>query len=97
MEKLLITLHKKWSFPLQISSVNVTKSVMENFNFLQCYILEWNNITNIQLCISFWFGSRHQKCSVEKVFLEISQNSQKNTCARVSFLIKLCALGLQLY
>ena len=27
----------------------------------------------------------------EKVFLEISQNSQKNTCTRVSFLIKLLA------
>ena len=26
-----------------------------------------------------------QRCSVEKVFLEISQNSQENTCARVSF------------
>ena len=26
---------------------------------------------------------------LEKVFLEISQNSQENTCARVSFLIKL--------
>ena len=32
-----------------------------------------------------------QRCSVEKVFLEISQNSQENTCARVSFLIKLQA------
>ena len=30
-------------------------------------------------------------CSVEKVLLEISQNSQENTCARVSFLIKLQA------
>ena len=30
-----------------------------------------------------------QKCSVKKLFLEISQNSQGNTCARVSFLIKL--------
>ena len=28
---------------------------------------------------------------MEKVFLEISQNSQENTCARVSFLIKLQA------
>ena len=28
-------------------------------------------------------------CSVEKVALEISLNSQGNTCARVSFLIKL--------
>ena len=36
-------------------------------------------------------------CSAEKVFLEISQNSHENTCARVSFLIKLQALGLQLY
>ena len=30
-------------------------------------------------------------CSVKKVFLEISENSQENTCARVSFLIKLQA------
>ena len=28
-------------------------------------------------------------CSVKKVFLEISQSSQENTCARVSILIKL--------
>ena len=35
-----------------------------------------------------------QRCSVKKVFLEISQNSQENACARVSFLIKLQALGL---
>ena len=28
-----------------------------------------------------------RRCSVEKVFLEISQNLQENTCARVSFLI----------
>ena len=30
-------------------------------------------------------------CSVKNVFLEISQNSQENTCATVSFLIKLHA------
>ena len=28
------------------------------------------------------------RCSVKKIFLEISQNSQENTCARISFLIK---------
>ena len=28
-----------------------------------------------------------KRCSVKKVFLEISQNSQENTCARVPFLI----------
>ena len=32
-----------------------------------------------------------------KVFLEISQNSQENTCARVSFLIIKLQAGLQLY
>ena len=30
-----------------------------------------------------------QRCSVKKVFLEISQNSYETTSARVSFLIKL--------
>ena len=33
-----------------------------------------------------------QRCSVKKMFLEISQNSQENTCARVSLLIKMQAL-----
>ena len=33
----------------------------------------------------------------KKVFLEITQNSQGNTCAKVSFLVKLQASGLQLY
>ena len=32
-----------------------------------------------------------QRCSVKKVFLEILLNSWENTCARVSFLIKLQA------
>ena len=35
--------------------------------------------------------SSHRRCSVKKVFLEISQNSQENTCARVSFWITLQA------
>ena len=29
-----------------------------------------------------------RRCSAKKVFLEISQNSQENTCARIFFLIK---------
>ena len=32
-----------------------------------------------------------QSCSIKKVFLEISQNSQENICACVSFLRKLQA------
>ena len=37
-----------------------------------------------------------RRCSVNKVFLKISQNSQENTCAKVSFL-KVACLSLQLY
>ena len=32
-----------------------------------------------------WIEAVVQWCSVKKVFLEISQNSQEDTCARVSF------------
>ena len=32
------------------------------------------------------------RCSIKKVFLEISQNLQENTCAREPFLIKKSAL-----
>ena len=38
-----------------------------------------------------------RRCSVEKVFLKISQILQENTCARVSFSIKLQSSGLPLY
>ena len=48
----------------------------------------------IYTCSRTFFLTRNQEavaqtCSVKKVFLEISQNSQENTCANVSFLIKL--------
>ena len=38
-------------------------------------------------------SSSHRWCSIKKPFLKISQNSQENTCARVSFLIKFQALA----
>ena len=37
------------------------------------------------------FQKQPQRCSVKKVFLEILKNSQENTCASDSFLIKLQA------
>ena len=39
------------------------------------------------------FRSSHRRCSMKKVLLTISQNSQNNTCDRVSFLIKLQVLA----
>ena len=38
-----------------------------------------------------------QRCSIKKCSSKFLQDSQENTCARVSFLIKLQALGLKLY
>ena len=38
-----------------------------------------------------------RKCSAKRVFLEILQSSQENTCARASFLIKLQDSVLELY
>ena len=35
--------------------------------------------------------SSHRRCSIKKVFLKISENSQENTCVRASFLINLQA------
>ena len=41
-----------------------------------------------QNCLS---RSIHQRCSIKKVFLRISQNSQENFCVKISFLVKLQA------
>ena len=38
-----------------------------------------------------------RRCSIKKVFLEISQNSQENSCAKVSFLVKLQAEASQVF
>ena len=38
-----------------------------------------------------------RRCSVQNVFLKLSQNLQENTCAGVSFLIKLQDSNMQLY
>ena len=48
-------------------------------------------------CQDPYCRSIHLSCSVKKVFLKFSQNSQGNACARVSFLLKLQPGGLQLY
>ena len=43
---------------------------------------------SIYLLGFFRYRSSHRRCSVKKLFLEISQNSQEKICARESFLIK---------
>ena len=46
---------------------------------------------------SFFLETVSQRCSVKKVFLEISKNSQESACARVCFLIKLQAKNISSY
>ena len=52
--------------------------------------MKWQIYVGWLLCnvIILIFRSSHQSCSIKKMFLEVSQNSQENICARVSFLIK---------
>ena len=51
---------------------------------------DWNNVLT-QQAILLQAEAFVRRYSVKKVLLEILQNSQENTCIRVSFLIKLLA------
>ena len=50
--------------------------------------LLWTYYFHFIFLFVFYSEAVAQRCSVKKVFLDISQNSQGNTSARVSFLIK---------
>ena len=68
------------------------KLIFKNFHFKIS-----NKKYQIGLLSKIYAEAVVQRCSVKKLFLEISQNLKVNTCARVSFLVKLQASGLQLY
>ena len=61
-------------------------------NLLVKFILATNTQRIAQLTVSFLEVATGD-VPYEKVFLEISQNSQENPCARESFLIKLQVSG----
>ena len=61
----------------------------DNFVFLLYTMIKISYLYHILIVKN---RSSHKRCSVKKVFLKISQNSQESTCARVSFLIMLQAL-----
>ena len=77
------------SSPLLSTKIEI--SIFRNINYehvkITIILPTFDNIIALPKAVA-------QTCSAKKVFLEISQNSQENTCARVSFLIK---LRLQLY
>ena len=59
---------------------NKTKKQKQKKRFVKCGVLE-------SYAKSLYLSPEAvaRNCSVKKVFLEISQNSQENTCARDSF------------
>ena len=59
-------------------------------NSILCHFGDWETVLHyFELRQKQLVVQSHQRCSIKKVFLEISQNSQENACARVCFLIKL--------
>ena len=101
--------HWNWNKAI-INKMNVTFSIIRGYVrisvkvlssyscFLPRHFARFNNFRDWQM-----FRDRPvtlikkvvQRCSVEKLFWEISQNPQENTCVRVSFLIRLQALGFR--
>ena len=83
-----------------ILSIKVTNLLKRHKN-----LLKRRNYCKAMLKLENFFYNRvrrlteavTQRCSVKSTLLKISQNSQKNTCATASFLIKLKVSGLQLY
>ena len=64
----------------------IAKSLMHRYQFIFLMILILRNFKELVI------EAVALTCSAKKVFLEISQNSQENTCARVSFIIKFAGL-----
>ena len=67
-----------------------TISKIKQFSKLGHFVL-MNTIQKFNLRSITTVEAVNWRCSVKKVFLEISQHSQKNTCARIYFLMKLQA------
>ena len=70
------------------------------FQFLLlCYLaFPFRNLFGLIMKLIQWnLEVAVRRCSVKKVFWKIWQNSEENTCARVSFLKKFQAWSLQLY
>ena len=81
--------HKVWNFTSKLTFTPDDDKQLLCLEYCKS-VIEWSVVFQK-------VRSNHLRSSIKKVFLEISQNSQENTCARVSILIKLQALGLQLY
>ena len=70
-----------------------SKRLQNFFEEAELYVLEdkkllrWTCLQDVLETKKYLLGPEAvaQRCSVKKMFLELSQNSQENTCARVFF------------
>ena len=83
---------------LPTSLCNLSKFIIRVFQFNKCFS-HGCFLTHFMRLVSSDTPWKHQKTfgvaqrySVKQVFLEISQNSQENTCTRVCFFNKVAAL-----
>ena len=89
------TFHAVSTISFQYLIEKIICELIEWIDHLICYNISFQNVFVVKEPVTrswvtfdlmFTCRSSYRRCSV---FLEISQNSQENTCARVSFLIKL--------
>ena len=73
------------------SPISWVKFLLEIYKFCEMCSLNGSVFRILSTIYHGTFRKTHRRCSVKKDILKISQNSQENTCARVSFLIKLQA------
>ena len=81
-----ISLHKKWSFPLSISAVNVKKSLMEKFIF--CVMFNW--IHSIWLMIIF---TNILNLQIFRYMCTLSSSKGKESC--FSLLVRTKFINIQ--
>ena len=77
---------------LRLTSKCTQENLAKRFIFFQT-----STVFFPRLLIPIFREAVVQRCSVKKVLLKMSQNTQESTCARVSFLIKLQPSGLKLW
>ena len=71
-----------------MQSLNFCQLLVQIFYLFQYIIQRWLSSRKQQQCLCelhLWFEAATGGVLYEKVSLEISQNSQENTCARVLF------------
>ena len=74
-------------FEASLSSFNIETKRPGNSTLH--YFFRTTSVGTLGILIIFCPEAVIRRCSVKKVFLKISQNSEENSCVAVSFLIKL--------